>query len=492
MTVTTVEVAVIGAGASGIGAAIKLRDIGVNDFVVLEKGPSVGGTWRDNTYPGCACDVPSTLYSYSFAQNPGWSRVFAGQAEILDYLERTATHFGVLENVRFGVEVQRAEWDDKAAQWLITTSHGEVRAQTLIGAAGPWHEPNVPNIPGLDSFTGTVFHSARWNHHVDLSGKRVAVVGTGASAVQFVPEIAPMVAGLHLFQRTPHWVLPKPDGPIPRQARRAIRAVPGLQKAMRGTQYSGLEVTTFATQHPWLQPLLKAVGAANIRVAIKDRQLRKVLTPDWPVGCKRILVANSYYPALARDNVHVHPTAVREIRGNVIVGADGTEAEVDVLILGTGFKILDMPLADRVVDGTGRSLADHWQGSPQAHLGTTVAGFPNFYLLLGPNLGSSMSAFSIIELQLGYIMQALTHQRASAVSRLQVRREVQDAYNRDLQSALSGTVYAAGNCPSYFVDRNGRNSFSWPWSTRRMASMMATFDPADFHVARPAADGAAA
>lgn len=473
-----VDVAVIGAGASGIGAAIKLKEAGI-DFVVLEKAATLGGTWRENTYPGCACDVPSNLYSYSFAPNPGWTRVFAGQAEILDYLERTARQYDVLGHIRFGVEVNVAQWDAAAELWRIKTSSGTVTARSLIGAAGPWNEPNIPDLPGLDSFPGEVFHSARWDHDLDLTGKRVAVVGTGASAVQFVPEIAPKVASLHLFQRTPHWVLPKPDGPMPKAVRLALRAVPPALRALRSGQYNSLEVTSFATQHPRFQPVLTAIAKANIRAAIKDRELRKTLTPDWPVGCKRVLVGNTYYPALARPNVTVHATALGEINGRVLTGADGSQAEIDVLILGTGFKILDMPVADRVLDAHGRSLADHWQGSPQAYLGTSVAGFPNLYLLLGPNLGSSMSAFSIIELQLGYVMQALRHVAASGAP-LAVRPDVQDAYNAELQQGIVGTAFAAGNCPSYFIDRNGRNGFSWPWSTRRMARMMATFDPTSY------------
>jgi cyclohexanone monooxygenase len=491
MSTTTVEVAVIGAGASGIGAAITLQRSGVTDFVVLEKGSTVGGTWRDNTYPGCACDVPSALYSYSFAPNPGWSRAFAGQAEILDYLERTAADHGVLPQVRLGVEVLECRWDATARNWRLTTSDGEVRATSVIAAAGPWHEPNMPDVPGLDTFTGVAFHSARWNHELDLTGKRVAVVGTGASAVQFVPEIAPVVEHLHVFQRTPQWVMPKPDSTLPKAVQVALRAIPGASALLRRIEYRGVEAVGFAFRHPRLQPVLKAIGRLNIRAAIKDPALREVLTPEWAVGCKRLLLSNNYYPALARDNVTVHPAALREIRGNVVVGADGTEAEVDVLIFGTGFRILDMPVAGRVLDDAGRSLAEHWQGSPQAYLGTTVAGFPNFFLVLGPSLGTATSAFVIIEAQLEYARQAIAFLRDRGAASVEVDARKQGEFNAAVQSALPRTVFSGG-CRSYYIDSNGRNSFSWPWSTDRMLAMLAHFDPADFLIIPATEEGAAA
>jgi cation diffusion facilitator CzcD-associated flavoprotein CzcO len=482
-SLTEYEVIVIGAGASGIGAAIKLREAGITNFVVLEKADNVGGTWRDNTYPGCASDVPSMLYSYSFAPNPGWTRAFAGQPEIQDYLVRTARERGVLPYVRFGVEVHEVRWDDAAARWHLQTHDGPMSAQSVIAAAGPWHEPNLPDFPGIDTFGGEVFHSARWNHDVHLTGKRVAVVGTGASAVQFVPQIAPRVERLHLFQRTPQWVLPKPDASMPRALRLAMRA-PGVRNAVRAGQYQSFEGAGFAFRHPSLQPLLKTIGKANIRRGVKDPELRRTLTPTWGVGCKRLLMSNDYYPALNRLNVDVHATAVREIRGNVVVGADGTEAEADVLIFGTGFKILDMPVAGRILDADGRSLADHWEGSPQAYLGTTVAGFPNLYLILGPSLGTATSAFVVIEAQLNYVVQALAHLRATRAAALEVRANVQDAYNAEVQAALPGTVYNSGGCSSYYFDRNGRNSFSWPWSTNRMLGLLRRFRPADYQVRR--------
>ncbi|MFI9386917.1 flavin-containing monooxygenase [Kutzneria sp. NPDC052558] len=477
MTTPEHEVVVIGAGASGIGAAVRLLDQGIRDFVVLEKGNAVGGTWRDNTYPGCGCDVPSRLYSYTFAPNPEWSRVFAKQREILAYLGDTATRFGVDEHLRLGVEVHAARWDATALRWRLSTSDGDLTARAIIAAAGPWHTPNLPDIPGLQGFDGPVFHSSRWDHDVDLAGRRVAVVGSGASAVQFVPAIAPVVRQLHLFQRTPQWVLPKPDHHIPRVERRLLRWHRALA-ALRGLEYRALESLGFAFRRPRAQPLLRAVAKAHIRRAISDSSLRRKVTPDYPVGCTRPLVSNDYYPALTRPNVQVHATGVAEVRGNTVVAADGTTAEVDAIVLGTGFRILDLPIAERVFDADGASLADHWQGSPQAYLGTTVAGFPNLFLVLGPSVGIINSAFVLIEAQLTYIMSALRHLRTS----LEVRRPVQDAFNARVQAALPGTAYNAGGCRSYYIDANGRNSFSWPWSTERLVELLGRFDPTEYRV----------
>jgi cation diffusion facilitator CzcD-associated flavoprotein CzcO len=475
------EAIIVGAGISGIGAAITLRELGMTDFAILEKGDSLGGTWRDNTYPGCACDVPSALYSYSFAPNPGWSRLFAGQAEIREYVNRTAAAYNVNEHVRFGTELLRAEWDETAVRWRIETSNGTFTANALIAAAGPWNAPMVPDIPGLKSFDGEVFHSSQWNHDYDLAGKRVAVVGTGASAVQFVPEIQPKVGQLHLYQRTAQWVLPKPDHAVPGLEKWAMRAVPGALPALRSVEYTIMEALGVGFRHPWMLRVVQQIGRAQLLAQVRDRKLRKILTPDYTLGCKRLLMSNSYYPALTQPNVEVHPNAVAEVRGNVVVGTDGAEREVDAIIFGTGFHILDMPIGSRVFDGQGRSLDDHWKGSPQAYLGTTIAGFPNAFVLLGPGLGTGhSSAFMVLEAQLDFLRQAIAHARARNWASIEPRREVQQAYNAELQEALRATVYNAGGCHSYYLDANGVNSFSWPWSTGRMRTRLGQFDPAAF------------
>ena len=478
-------VLVIGAGASGLGAAIRLGQAGVDDLAVLEKAESVGGTWRDNTYPGCACDVPSALYSYSFAPNPEWTRAFAGQPEIREYLQRTADSHGITERIRFGVEVTRAQWNDRDERWELETTKGPYTARILVAGTGPWHEPLVPDLPGLDGFPGEVFHSARWNHDLDLTGKRVAVVGTGASAVQFVPEIVAKVARLHLFQRTAQWVLPKPDHYVPGLERFLLRRFPALQRALRSAEYGAMETLGLGFRHPWLLRQVQRIGLAHLRATVKDPVLRKALTPDYTLGCKRLLMSNTYYRALTKSTVDVHPTAVREVVGNRVLGEDGSAAEVDAIIFGTGFHILDMPVATRVFDGEGRSLDDHWQGSPQAYRGTTVAGFPNLYLLLGPSLGTGhTSAFMILEAQLRHTVDAVSRTLREGWSSVRVRPAAQAAFNAEVQAALPGTVYQSGGCSSYYTDVNGRNSFSWPFSTGRLRSQVGEFAEADYEFSK--------
>ncbi|WP_213572983.1 NAD(P)/FAD-dependent oxidoreductase [Rhodococcus sp. USK13] len=482
---THYDILVIGAGISGIGAAIRLKQNGIENFVILEKGDALGGTWRDNTYPGCACDVPSALYSYSFAPNREWSRLFAGQEEIRRYIERTAGHHGIPGHVQFGTEVQRAQWNEDTRRWTVATTAGTFTSDAIIAAAGPWNEPLVPDVPGLDTFPGEVFHSSRWNHDFDLTGRRVAVVGTGASAVQFVPAIQPHVAELHLYQRTAQWVLPKPDVALRGVERAVLHRVPGAIRALRRVEYAIMESLGLGFRHPWILKVVQQIGKAQLLAQVRDRELRASLTPDYTLGCKRLLMSNTYYPALTQPNVEVHANAVASVRGNVVVGTDGEEREVDAIVFGTGFHILDMPIGARVFDGEGRSLDDHWKGSPQAYLGTTVAGFPNAFVLLGPALGTGhTSAFMILEAQLDYVMQALTHARNRGWSRWEPRREVQDAFNAQVQKALATTVYNAGGCQSYFLDVNGRNSFNWPWSTDRMRRRLGRFDEAAYEVSR--------
>ncbi|WP_027500238.1 flavin-containing monooxygenase [Rhodococcus sp. UNC363MFTsu5.1] len=471
------EFLIVGGGISGIGAAITLRRMGITDFAILEKSDSLGGTWRDNSYPGCACDVPSGLYSYSFAPNPEWTRLFAGQEEIRRYIDRTAAEHGVDAHVRLGTEMTRAQWDEPSRRWIVETSAGTFTANSVVAAAGPWNEPLTPDIPGLDTFTGEVFHSSRWNHAYDLAGKRVAVVGTGASAVQFVPAIQPEVERLHLYQRTAQWVLPKPDHYVPRIERWAMGRIPGAHRALRSVEYTIMEALGVGFRNPWILRIVQQIGRAQLRTQVRDPELRKALTPDYTLGCKRLLLSNTYYPALTKPNVEVHANAVSAVRGNIVIGADGSEREVDAIIFGTGFHILDMPIGSKVFDGAGRSLDDHWKGSPQAYLGTTVAGFPNAYVLLGPALGTGhTSAFMILEAQLEYMAKAIAATRAGGWTRMETRPEVQAAFNAEVQQALATTVYNAGGCQSYFLDVNGRNSFNWPWSTDRMRTRLGEFD----------------
>ncbi|MFH9552781.1 flavin-containing monooxygenase [Streptomyces sp. NPDC017435] len=479
------EVIVVGAGISGVGAGARLREAGIRDFLIIEAAGDFGGTWRANTYPGCQCDVPSRLYSYSFAPNPDWTRVYAHQPEILAYVRRVADTWRLREHTLFGVSVTEARWQPAQARWLVRTETGEYTARFLVAGAGPWNEPLLPDVPGLDRFPGEVFHSARWNHDYDLRGKRVVVLGTGASAVQFVPAIAPEVARLHLFQRTAQWVLPKLDHHIPKAERWAMRRLPGVRAAVASLEYRAMETLGRGFRRPALMRGVQAVARAHLRAAVRDAGLRRKLTPDYTLGCKRILFSNHYYSALNRPNVAVHAAAVQAVEGTTVHGADGSAAEVDAIILGTGFHILDTPLSGLVRDGTGRSLADHWRGSPEAYLGTVVAGFPNAFLLLGPGLGTGhSSAFAILEAQLDLVLSAIRAAREGSWTALEVRGDVQAAYNARLQAALAGTVYNSGGCRSYYLDVNGRNSFSWPWSTDRLRAEVGRFDARDFTVTR--------
>jgi len=474
------DIAIIGSGFAGIAMAVRLERE-CRDFVILERARDVGGTWRDNTYPGCACDVPSHLYSFSFAPNPGWTSTFSPQPEIHAYLRRTAEQHGVLPHVRFGCEVEHAAWDDDAQRWRIRTSGGTVVARALVSAAGPLSEPQVPDIPGLREFPGRVFHSASWDHDHDLTGERVAVVGTGASAIQFVPQIQPRVGKLHLFQRTPPWVLPRPARPLTGLERALYRRLPAAQRLMRGAIYWGRELYAIPILRAGLARYLRFLGKAHLRRQVPDRRLRELLTPDYVPGCKRILISDDYYPSLTRPNVEVLATGVTEVRGNRIVGADGSEREVDTIIFGTGFHVTDIPIAQRLHGADGRSLAEHWDGSLSAHRGTTVAGFPNLFFLLGPNTGlGHTSVVLMAEWQADYVLQALRSLDRSAA--IEPRRTAQDAWNEQVQRRMEGTVWTAGGCESWYVDRNGRNTTLWPDHTFRFRAALRRFDAAEYEL----------
>jgi cation diffusion facilitator CzcD-associated flavoprotein CzcO len=476
-----VEVLVVGAGFSGIGAAIRLRQAGFEDLMVLEQAADLGGTWRDNTYPGCAVDVPSALYSYSFEPNPDWSRVFVRQPEIYDYLRVAADRYGVTPLIRFNTEVLRAEWDGGASRWRVRTTRGAFTAPFLVVSCGPWHQPFIPELPGLDGFPGMVMHTARWDQRVTLAGKRVAVVGTGASAVQVIPEIAPLAGELHVFQRTPQWVLPRPDVTVPAPVRGLLRRLPSVQRAVRFLQHAGQETLGHALRHPWLLCPVQALAWLNLRLAVRDRALRAALTPRYIIGCKRILTSSTYYKALARPGTRVHVGAVREICGQRVIGADGTATEVDVIILATGFEQAGFPVGAWLHDGQGRSLRDLWAGTPRAYLGSTVSWLPNLFLLLGPNLLTGHSStVEVLERQLGYLAEALTVAREERWSSFEVRPAVEDGYNRGLQAALATTVYNTGGCASTYLTPGGHNSFCWPWSTARLSQRLSAFNADDY------------
>jgi cation diffusion facilitator CzcD-associated flavoprotein CzcO len=462
---------VVGTGFSGLGMAIRLLKDGERDFVLLERAGEVGGTWRDNTYPGCRCDVPSHLYSFSFAPNPSWSSTFSPQPEILDYLRDVARRFGVMPHVRFQTELQSAEWDEAEGRWRIETSQGPMTADVLICGQGPLSEPRLPDVPGLGSFEGTTFHSADWNHEHDLTGERVAVVGTGASAIQFVPEIQPLVERLHVFQRTPPWVVPHPNRPMTRLERAIYSRLPLAQLAMRAGIYWARESFVVQFRNRRVRRLATRIALRQLERQVPDPELRAKLTPRYEIGCKRILPTDEWYPAVTQPNVEVIDQALAEIRPRSVVAADGTEREVDTIVFGTGFHVTEMPIADMVRGSHGRTLAEVWDGSPEAYKGAAVAGFPNLFLLVGPNTGlGHNSIVFMIESQVDYVGDALATMRRRGAKRVEVRPEAQAAYNDEVQELTRGTVWVSGGCASYYIDRNGRNSSLWPtftWPFRR-------------------------
>jgi cation diffusion facilitator CzcD-associated flavoprotein CzcO len=479
---TDVKVAIVGTGFSGLGMAARLKREGIEDFVVLERNQEVGGTWWDNTYPGCQCDVASRLYSFSFAPNPDWSRTYSRQSEIRDYLRDCSERFGLRPHIRFGCEVQSASWDEEQGIWRIETSEGEVRAEALVAGMGPLSEPAPPDIPGLDRFEGKVFHSARWDHEHDLSGERVGVIGTGASAIQFVPRIQPEVGSMHVFQRTPPWILPHTDRPVTRLERRIYRAFPALQRLARTGVYLSREWLVLGLTHRRrLMKLPEAIARRHLARQVRDRELRRKLTPNYTIGCKRILLSNTWYPALSKPNVDVVTDGISEVRGSSVVTGAGEEIELDTLILGTGFRVTDLPAANNLIGRDGRTLAETWQGSPQAYMGSSIPGFPNFFMLLGPNTGlGHNSVVYMIEAQVAHVMRCLRAKAERGAVAIEAREEALAEWNAEIQRFLAGSVWNAGGCKSWYIDRTGRNTTIWPrftWQFRRSARR---FDPAAY------------
>jgi cation diffusion facilitator CzcD-associated flavoprotein CzcO len=478
----SVRIAIVGTGFAGLGMAARLKREGIDDFVVLERNEDVGGTWWDNSYPGCQCDVPSHLYSFSFAPNPSWSRTYSMQPEIRDYLRDCAERFGLMPHIRFGCDLTSASWDDDAGLWRLETSDGELTAQVLIAGVGPLSEPALPDVPGIERFEGKMFHSARWDHEHDLSGERVGVIGTGASAIQFVPRIQPHVGRMHVFQRTPPWVLPHTDRPVTRLERRLYQSFPRLQRLVRLGIYASREwVVLGLAYRRWMMKLPEWLARRHLRRQVGDPELRRKLTPDYTIGCKRILLSNDWYPALSQPNVDVVSEGVREVRESSVVTASGEEIELDTLIMGTGFQVTDFPAADNLHGREGRSLNEIWQGSPQAYLGTSIAGFPNLFMLLGPNTGlGHTSVVFMIEAQIAHVVRCLRTMEEGDVQAVEVRPEVQGAFNDELQQQLQGTVWNAGGCQSWYMDRNGRNTTIWPRFTWQFLRRARDFDPAEY------------
>ena len=457
---------IIGAGFSGLAAGITLKQSGDDAFVILEKADRVGGTWRENTYPGAACDIPSHLYSYSFAPNPAWSRAYSGQAEILAYLERCADDFGMRPHLRFGAEAVAASWSDDTAAWTVTTRAGDTYvARALVLGNGALHLPSLPDIPGMDTFAGKRFHSAKWDHAYDLAGKRVAVIGTGASSIQIVPEIAPRVAQLHVFQRTPPWVVPKQDRVMSARERWALAHVPGAHWLRRSALYWLLESRVLAFAYSkTIQELGEKMARKHLVRQVADPVLRAKLTPNYKLGCKRVLISNEYYPALQRPNVEVVTAGITEITPHGVRTADGTVREVDAIVFGTGFRVVDYLSSIKITGRGGVDLNDAWRTSPRNYLGISVSGFPNMFLLMGPNTGlGHNSMIFMIEAQARYAVDALTALRAKQLASLDVRPEVEQAFGTELRARLKTTVWTSG-CNAWYQTPDG-DVLLWPGFT---------------------------
>ena len=473
---------IIGAGFGGIGAAIELRSHGYTDVTILDAADGLGGTWRANTYPGAACDVPSHLYSFSFAQRRSWSRLCSPQSEILSYLESVAREHGVADLVVGGTAVTRCAWDDDAGTWTVTAGDGRTWiADVLVVATGQLHQPVVPAIEGREDFAGHTFHSARWDHGHDLTGRRVAVIGTGASAVQFVPEIAPEVGRLTVFQRSGNWFLPRRNRAYPRAARIAIRAVPGLQRARRAfLKNVYLESLTMMIRRPRTVGRIGTLWSALfMRAQLRDPVVRRAVWPDYTFGCKRVLFSSHWFPALQRDNVELVTEAVRRIEPDGIRTADGRLHRVDTIIWGTGFATTRFMFPMDVIGTDGHSLADAWADGPHAHLGMTVPGFPSLFVLYGPNTNTSGGSIIVyLEAQAAYVRQALQEMDRRDADAVEVRADVEAASDADVQARFAGTAWL--RCDSWYRDESGRIVANWPGYMREYLDATRALDPAEY------------
>jgi cation diffusion facilitator CzcD-associated flavoprotein CzcO len=468
MSVETVDVLIVGAGFAGLGMAIHLRKAGMESFLIVEKGGEVGGTWWYNRYPGCACDIPSHLYSFSFERNPDWSRMYAGQAEILDYLKACAKRYGIAARVRLNTPLREARWDDARGLWRAVVGNGSVvEARVLVSGMGALHVPRFPELNGMERFCGPAFHSAEWNAETPLAGRRVAVVGTGASAIQIVPAIAPEVGRLYLFQRTPAWILPRFDSPISGRARRWLRRVPALTWFLRSFLFWSLELRVGGfLKGGWTRRLGARVSRKHLESQVPDASLRAALTPQYEFGCKRVLISSDFYPALLRPNVELVANAISEIREHSIVTADGAERPVDAIVYGTGFRVTEMLGGIPIYGRGGAELHDVWRERIAAYLGITVPGFPNFFMLLGPNTGlGHNSVVLMIEAQVRYVMSCLKLMRRRRAAAVDLKPERLKSFMDEMRARLPNTVWESGGCKSWYQDhRTGESPAVWPGS----------------------------
>jgi cation diffusion facilitator CzcD-associated flavoprotein CzcO len=468
---------VVGGGFAGVGAVAMLARAGYSDVTLFEKSERLGGVWHDNTYPGAACDIPSHLYEFSFAPNPNWSRRYAPQAEIQAYLEGVASRFA--RQLRLGTEVQSARYE--SGRWELETSAGRHACDVLLTACGQLSTPSVPPLPGLESFAGPAFHTARWRHDVDLTGKRVAVIGTGCSAIQVVPAIQPVAAQIDVYQRSPGWTLPKLDFAYSARARRLFARFPLLQRLDRASVSAFHDFATYAmTTRLWILRRFEAIARWQIRRAISDPELRRKVTPSDEYGCKRIMLTDDWYPTLTKPNVELIDARIEEVLPDGIRA--GATRPADVLVLATGFKTHAFVAPMEITGPEGRTLAEEWGELPRAYLGVTVPGFPNLFLLYGPNTnGGSGSVVGTIEAAMHHVLAALGELQRRGARTIEVRREAADAFDRSLREALAGTIWHTG-CRNWYVDANGNDPSQWPWTWGEYRRRTARLDPAAYQI----------
>jgi cation diffusion facilitator CzcD-associated flavoprotein CzcO len=487
------SVAVVGGGFGGVGAVAMLRRAGYRDVTVFERGERVGGVWQHNTYPGAACDVPSHLYEFAFAPNPRWSRRYAPRDEIQAYLEDVARSHGALDQIRTGTEVTRASWDGERGKWLLETSAGEHESDVLLTACGQLSVPKIAPIAGLDSFQGPAFHTAQWRHDVDLSGKRVAVVGTGCSAIQVVPSIQPQVAQLDVYQRSPGWTFPKMDFAYSERAMGAFARFPALQRLDRAAIFAFMELGAAAmTSQRWLLAPFRAIARRQITSAIADPELRAKVTPGDELGCKRLMLTDDWYPTLTRANVELIADRIEQVTPRAIRTRDGRERPTDVIVLATGFQTHGFVAPMEIVGAGGRTLAQEWADVPRAYLGMSVAGFPNMFLLYGPNTnGGTGSVIYTIEAGMRHVLAALAELERRDARWIEVRREAAEKFDRELRAALRGTVWHTG-CTSWYVDERGNDPSQWPWLWSSYRRRTQQLEPRAYELGAPTSERALA
>jgi len=479
-------VAVVGGGFGGVGAAVMLRRAGYDDVTVFERGERIGGVWNHNSYPGAACDVPSHLYEFSFEPNPRWSHRYAPGAEIQAYMEDVARRHGVLERVRTGTEVTHARWDAERCKWLLDTSGGAHEADILITACGQLSVAKMPSIAGLESFEGPAFHTAQWRHDVDLAGKRVAVVGTGCSAIQTVPEIQPIVEHIDIYQRSPGWTFPKMDFAYSERTKRLFERFPVLQRLDRAAIFAFMEFGALGmTRRRGLLAPFRAIGRRQINSAISDPELRAKVTPSDEVGCKRLMLTDEWYPTLSKPNVDLITDPIAEFTPRGVRLADGSERPADVIVLATGFKTHGFVAPMEVMGGNGRTLAEEWSPVPRAYLGMSVPGFPNMFLLYGPNTnGGTGSVIYVIEAGMAHVIAALRQLERAEAPQIEVRRQAAETFDRQLHAALAETVWHTG-CTSWYVDENGNDPNQWPWLWSAYRRRTARIEPGTYSLGTP-------